>query len=118
LHDGVVVGATAEFDAALDDASNQQRPGSFRAEDHLRRSTQDGVQEGVEDKGVQAIDGRDVCEGVGEGECHWQIHAGDGQGSDEVALEEGELVLAQPYQGREVVGEVPVRGMSVVGFLG
>lgn len=78
----------------------------------MRRGTQNGVQEGIEDKRVQAIYWWDVGEGVGEGEGHWQIHAGNGQSGDEVALEEGELVLTQPYQGRKVVGEVPVRDIS------
>lgn len=107
MHDGVIVRATAKFDASLDDASHQQRSGSLRAEDHLRCSAQNGVQEGVEDKGVQAIYWWDVGEGVSEGEGHWQVHAGDGQSGNEVTLEEGELVLAQPYQGREIVREVP-----------
>lgn len=112
MHDGVVVTATAKFHAALDDAPDKQRPGSLRAEDHLGRGAQDGVQEGVEDEGVQAVDWWDVGESIGEGEGHRQVHAGDGEGGNEVALEEGELVLAHPYQGREVIGEVPAGDVS------
>lgn len=43
---------------------------------------------------------------VGERKGHGQVHAGDGEGSDEVALEEGPLVLAHPYQAGQVVGQV------------
>lgn len=106
MHDGIVICAAAAVDASLDDAAHEQRSRSLGAEDHLGRAAQQGVAKRVEDKGVQAIDGRYVGEVVGEGQGHGQVHAGNGQGGDEVALEEGQLVLAHPDEAGQVVREV------------
>lgn len=106
MHSGIVVGAATPIDATLDNASDEKRARGLGAEDHLGGAAEQGVAERVEDEGVEAVDGGHVGEIVGEGESHGQVHAGDGQGGDEVALEEGELVLAHPDEAGQVVGDV------------
>lgn len=107
MHESIVVGASTVVYTALYDAADKQGAGSLGAEDHLRGAAEHGVDEGVEDEGVQAVDGRHMGEGVGEGQGHGQIHPGEGQGGDQVAFEEGQLVLAHPDEAGQIVREVP-----------
>lgn len=88
MHDSIVVSATALIHTPLDDTADQQRPGGLGAEDHLRGAAEQSVAERVEDEGVQAVHGRNVSQGVGEGQGHGKVHSGDGQCCYEVAFKE------------------------------
>lgn len=66
----IVLVALVMVDAASHHRPDQQRTSSFRANHHLRRAAENGVYEWVEDEGIQAIDRRDMCEVVGEGQSH------------------------------------------------
>lgn len=120
MHDGIVVCTTATIYATLDNAPDKQRARRLGPEDHLGGTAEQSIAERVEDEGVQAIDGRNVGQVVGEGEGHRQVHASNGEGGYEVALDKRQLVLAHPYQAGQVVGQVPAFGeertaTSVVG---
>jgi hypothetical protein len=101
-----VVVLLAGIDAALHNGSDQQGAGSLRANNHLRAASKQGVNQRVDDKGVQAVDGRDMGQVLGVGQDHGEVDGGDGQGRDKVALEVGPPVLGHPGHEGEVVGEV------------
>jgi len=104
---GIVIPTFAAVDAALDDGAHEEGSGRLGAHDHGRAAAEEGVDERVEDERVETVEGRDVGQVVGEREGHRDVHAGDGESGDEVALEVRPAVLARPDEDREVVGEVP-----------
>ncbi len=102
---GIIFAALSDIDVALDYGADEQRAGGLGSNDHLGAAAQKCVNQGVEDEGVQPADGSDMCEILGVGEGHWQIHGSHGDGGGEVAREPRPFVLAHPRQTRDIVGE-------------
>lgn len=67
--------------------SDKKRASSFRADDHLWARSQQSVDEGIEDEGVETVDRRDVGEVRGEGEGHGEVEGGHGDGGHQVTTE-------------------------------
>lgn len=99
----LVVLVVAVVDGRADDGAGQERAGGFGPDDHLRAGAEEGIDQGVEDERVQAVDGRDVAEVGRVGERHGDVERGHCEGGDEVATEVLPSVLLYPVDSGQIV---------------
>lgn len=78
MQDVIVFVATARVNTGANDGANEQRTGCLGPDHHLRTTAEQRVDHRVEDKGVQATDGRHVGKVASEGQGHGQVDAGNG----------------------------------------
>ena len=90
-----------------DHLSGKQGACCLRTHDHERGGSEYSVHDRVEDESVESVDGWDMAEVGGVREGHGNVERGHREGCDEIALEIGPFVLADPVTDRDVVEEIP-----------
>lgn len=103
----------ARVDVLADDLASKERTGSLRAHNHLRTGAKDGIDEGVEDEGIQAVDGGQMAQVGGVGQGHGDVEGGHGESGHEVTTEVFPTILADPVGDGEVISQVPAEGERV-----